>query len=79
MQVSADIILLAVMVIVALFLYGVIRGLLRHNITSRRSARKQHANELMTVVMQQEYEKKRQAERGDANKKSQVMDFKQNR
>lgn len=79
MSVSVEIIGLAVMVVVALFLFGVIRGLQRNSTERKRRQQAEQTAKLLNAVAYEEWEKKRLAEIGRAPKTTTASDFKQTR
>ena len=80
MTASIEIIGLAVMIVVVLFLYGVISGFQRHVRTKKHDQQAQHTAKLLNAVAYEEWEKKHAAETGKPLKKSKkATDFKQTR
>lgn len=79
MSVSVEIIGLAVMGVVALFLFGVIRGIQRNSSDRKRRQQAEQTAKLLNAVAYEEWEKKRLAEIGRAPQKTSVKDFKQTR
>lgn len=79
MSVSVEIIGLAVMGVVALFLFGVIRGIQRNSSDRKRRQQAEQTAKLLNSVAYEEWEKKRLAETGRAPKKTPATDFKQTR
>ena len=67
------------MVVVMLFLYGVIRGFLRHSKDRKNRQQAEHTAKLLNAVAYEEWEKKRLAETGRPAKKTTARDFKQTR
>ena len=79
MAASVEIIGLAVMIVVGLFLYGVITGFQRYGSNRKRDRQAEETAKLLNAVAYEEWEKKRIAETGKAPKKSKATDFKQTR
>ena len=78
MSVAPEIIGLAIMLAVALFLYGVIRGFYKYGRDRKRAQLAEQTAQLTSAVVSEEREKKRIAD-GRAPRKAHVADFKQTR
>ncbi len=67
------------MIVVGLFLFGLISGFSGYASKRKRDDKADHTAKLMTAVMLEEAQKKRDAELGKPAKSSKATDFKQTR